>query len=100
MENINLPPFYVGQKVVCINNKPLPNRTNSIATERLVEGKEYIVSKIDPVDEYSVVPLPTISVRGVIGFFCVSRFAPIQENFQSISLEKILEKETELISSN
>lgn len=90
MENINLPPFWIGQKVIT---------TREFGRG---EGKECVVKAIEPPIYCSRCEKQTWGVLVDIWEYalCQTCFAPIQENFQSISLEKILEKETELISSN
>jgi len=106
MEQINLPPFYVGQKVVAIENS---------GTGRFKKGDKFIVNGnkflwesvwcIDIGHKNPVAPKMqyrgrTISTGDDIWWTLSSMFAPIEENFQSISLEKILEEETKLISVN
>lgn len=94
MENLNLPPFYVGQKIVSLIS------WNQV---RVLYGYKY------PQKEQVVVVTDIFKNNG--GEWMVTipgcevplwskRFAPIHENFQSISLEKVLEEETKLISVN
>ena len=87
--DINLPPFYVGQRVV-----------------QLVDGSRGQSKKGDV---HTVLGIKLLSQwcidigqkEGDRTIWCWHYcFAPIQENFQSISLEKILEEETKLISVN
>jgi hypothetical protein len=103
---MNLPPFYIGQKVVAITG-----------TDRLKKGSTHIVHAIyfkyccnrwcvsvgikgegdKPVcNTHNVThELPSNDV-----FHHHSYFRAIEETFQSISLEKVLENETSLIGSN
>ena len=109
----DFPPFYVGQRVVAV-------KTHS--QKAFKEGDVFVVKEIRASMcschgwEISVginIPQdfdPDYTERvdcGVVfidktgrWFFNTSIFAPIQENFQSISLEKILEEETKLVSAN
>jgi hypothetical protein len=105
-KELNLPPFYVGQRVVC--NTPTPT---------ISKGLEYRV-----IDMYYVSCCKTwgvcVGVEAVGKHYCPAHntthnpkvlsgvyhdaefFSPIEENFQSISIEKVLEKETPLIGVN
>ena len=70
-------PFKVGQKVICINNLPLPSRTNNDATKDLETDKVYTVLELNGIDERSVVFLYSVMVdNGKKQFYCSSRFAP------------------------
>lgn len=112
MEHINLPPFYIGQRVVAIETGELWKK-----------GDEFIVKGIKPgcckttswkVDVGILLPpcgrpykisceychVGYISYAGNIFWAEHNAFAPIQESFQSISLEKVLEQETKLIGVN
>lgn len=108
---LNLPPFYVGQKVVALR---------SVKTELngIVKGTVYTVKELTQctcgewkVDVGLMVSktgrclcATCDSPYGVTGsrviYVAAPLLAPVQENFQSISLEKVLEKETALISVN
>lgn len=113
MQELNFHPFYIGQRVVALKSKGNPYGIS------IKEGVVYVVKntmqckcgkwKID-------IGLPSSDPsRGVnTCAYCHHRYAthdgvswvgaallaPIEENFQSISLEKILEKETPLVSVN
>lgn len=98
MERNNLPPFYVGQKVVCINEKgwvevfPFKEvvcdgpKLNEICTIRDFDQSGYLL----------LVGYP----GGFDDGFYPAAFVPFEQNFQSISYEKVLENEQQLISSN
>jgi hypothetical protein len=105
MEN-NLPPFYVGQRVVALR---------SIGCVK--KGKEYVVLGLFKCTKCHVWYVQHTHAKGVVlndKFPCcgnpivtkdyraasAKHFAPIEENFQSITLEKVLEQETKLISVN
>jgi hypothetical protein len=112
MEN-NLPPFYVGQKVIAIQD-------HSRLTFK--KGQMFIVLDIrfyccsweifigvneaplpDPYCMYEQKCCRCSKIelsRDIRCFFYADLFAPVYENFQSISLSKILEEETKLISIN
>lgn len=106
MKEINLPPFYAGQKVVGIE----PNNYN-----RPENGRIYTVLQIrkgccnwevdigeTPKHPYLINCVVCLKNKphGGIMWFSSFRFAPIHENFQSVSFEKIIEKETHLISAS
>ena len=99
----NLPPFYVGQKVVC-------SSTNSAGTVSI--GKIYPILCIKQADCCGVW-IVDVGVRTnydmtvcSCGYECkhdntylASRFAPLQESvFPSLKLSQVVEKERELIS--
>lgn len=107
----NLPPFFPGQRIVAI--KTVLNKDGI----GVVKGKEYTVrscSKTCKCANYMVcVGLVNSTGGSLVCMKCGVRgadsstvkvgsqyFAPITENFQSISLEKVLETETPLISVN
>jgi hypothetical protein len=112
MSEINLPPFYVGQKVVAVKD-----------TISLKKGKEYVILDIKAayckcgwhVDIGLPLRYPNsktfkcgkCNAEGVLPPDAFGKewinyhlFAPVQENFQSISFEKVIEKETPLICVN
>lgn len=109
METFNLSPFYVGQRVVALKDH---------SQGMYKKGDRFIIASIYKATccDIWLVEIGILSVhnhwkcvicktggqkrRSDQAVFNSGSFAPIQENFQSISLEKILEKETELISSN
>lgn len=110
MSEINLPPFYVGQKVV------------ALATSRNVLGCQVVKDSIYTVAGNFQCPVCKkwmIDIKEILCPWmdnlqrcCVDvpyskymsgrseKFAPLLENFQSISLEKVMETETPLISVN
>lgn len=105
MSEINLPPFYKGQRVVNVKR---------IIHARIKKGTEFIVKDLlqCKCGEWAVDV--GVKLKGEFEISCVceavlserivwlqhSLFRPVQENFQSISLEKVLETETPLISVN
>lgn len=105
MKEINLPPFYVGQRVVAIKDHSMGSfKKGDIKTVLGIE-KLCCCWNIDVGIKFSQILWQCNTCKALkdtnqIGWINARSFAPIQENFQSISLEKILEKETELISSN
>lgn len=107
MREINLPPFYVGQKVVAL--------TTDIFFRRAIKDRVYTVlglqatccgwnidigAKVTQLKLQCGTCNKIIGDTNGIGWLHVKHFAPITENFQSISLEKVLEEETKLISVN
>lgn len=108
MKHTSIPPFYVGQEVVCIN--PIG---------RLVKDKKYTVLGLfqckvckkwqigfcDMDGDESGMKCPcgwitSTENAGPYRFAYAHRFAPITSTFQSITLEKVLEEETKLIGVN
>lgn len=105
---MNLPPFYVGQRVVALNTGIT-----------LVKNKVYTITGIYPSDcgcqgwDVTVGLLTNQTThrcdvcgrQGLINrtnqrLYLHSLFAPIEETFQAITLEKVLENETPLVSAN
>lgn len=103
-----LPPFYVGQRIVSLR----------ISTVRkwLKKDKIYIIESLDFCCEWLVdvgfkIELPFVgnrctickkllSGREGIDWVYARHFAPIREDFQEISFEKVIEKEKSLICVN
>lgn len=111
MSEINLPPFYIGQKVVCVKTS-----ANKLGMS-VIKGEVYVIKalikcncglwKCDVGVRHSIQGNSycgycgyTFAQIGGVGWCNCNLFAPIESQFQSISLSEILEKETELISSN
>lgn len=109
MSSINFPPFYVGQKVVAVANHQ--KRMFKIGEQFTIMG---IVPSRCKCSGWEVdIGIVSNSYRGhctdcngfystndLIYWFDAASFVPFHENFQSISLEKVLEEETKLISVN
>lgn len=92
MDNINLPPFYIGQRVVALDDS-CPG-----FGYQYKKGDEKQVDKLrfsEKSKKWDFLPVGESRYH-----LACHKFAPIQENFQSISLEKVLELETPLISVN
>lgn len=103
----NLPPFYVGQMVVAIKG-----HSQGIYKK----GQEFVVLglyksncgcwninvgiKSRAPKTYCITHPETIWLNNGESAFGASGFAPIEETFQSITLEKVLENETSLIGAN
>lgn len=108
MKEINLPPFYVGQRVVAINDG------NDKITTVVHKGQEFVILDIYQcsacnkwkVDIGHLTHSSCTSCKcgkikhGNIKWAAAEIFAPIQETFQSITLEKVLETETRLLGVN
>lgn len=102
----NLPPFYVGQKVVALKDSPYH--------PEMRKGKVFTVLALNFCCCWSIdIGLKVMKSHlycadcnivfgqhGSIAWKCAKRFAPLEENFESISLEKVLETETKLIGVN
>lgn len=105
----NFPPFYVGQRVVRVGASvhPFVKKGDVYTVAAIKQCQSCKNWKVSCVEFH-----PTHSGHGeycncgniiISDGFIYGRaegFAPIQENFQSISLEKILEEETKLVSAN
>lgn len=115
MKNLNLPPFYAGQKVVCVN-----------PTDRLIKDKIYTVIScfidccgywavtLSGIPDISESDLPIlkgeicrcykndhIRISSGLRIFYASRFTPVQEQrLPLITLSKIQETEKEEILIN
>jgi hypothetical protein len=106
----SLPPFYIGQRVVALKTSFKRNGF------QIIEGKTYTVkeqyqcakcgkwvvglaelSPINP-DNWKSCCMDDCKLSCAGGN--AKYFAPVVENFQSITLEKVLEEETKLISVN
>lgn len=107
----NLPPFYVGQKVVYITGKNMLK--DSIHTVSEIEksrcgcyfiwiGNEVKI-KGKPFDYYSCVECGKISLGSFIhsNGWSSKSFRPLQESvFPSLTMSRVIEKERELVSMN
>jgi hypothetical protein len=111
MADINLPPFYVGQRIVAIKDH---------SQGRFKKGDEFVVKDQKmkccgwavyygdnmKFPKGTIIEWPCSHCGGKTlskdqrVFFKSTSFVPIEQNFQSISLEKVLEKETPMISVN
>lgn len=103
--NKNIPPFYVGQRVVALNDA-----TNN-AGYSIKKGEEFTVKQIKSsccrwIVDIGFETKVDGNICGACGkvylsygvVWCNARhFAPITSQFQSITLEKILEIETPLV---
>lgn len=92
MEN-NLQPFYVGQRVVAVD---------AASGSQFKNGQNYIVSAVEYKLGNPHHPIGRVTYYwyvGIIGFadggayYRPAIFAPIQENFEAITFEKINELE-------
>lgn len=104
MENLNnLPSFYVGQKVVYIGRyKELIGSIHTITKVYKIRCGCYIVETDNlSNDDYNTCSDCgcRIYIYGKVGM--ASSFKPLQESvFPSLTMSKVLEKESQLISMN
>lgn len=104
MENINLPPFYSGQRVVCIVNQ---------SQNFVTKGQEFIVIGVKKFCCKWTIDVGLINIKmSVICKDCGHReithiawlkadlFIPIDESFEVIEYCEVLGKEKPLISAN
>lgn len=101
MKNINIPPFYVGQKVVALKS------SKSKHGYQVVKGLTYTVQdyfQCTGCKEWKIgikeMPIVGNNIQccmpAPINSFCcgpAKYFAPIIENFEAITFEKVLEQE-------
>lgn len=108
MDNLNLPPFYVGQKVVYINNVSLP--TNSIHTVlNIVKssccgmwGIQIECSRLllAPQKRCCQCGLHS-SFTGERQYYAAISFKTLEEmKFPSLKMKEVVKKESQLISMN
>jgi hypothetical protein len=106
MSQLNLPPFYIGQRVVAVTStlfisKGLEYRVIDMYYRSCCKKWSIYIGYVDIGEHYCPVHNTTHKPRVLKGVYHNAKyFAPIEENFQSISLEKVLEKETPLIGVN
>lgn len=105
MEKLNLPPFYVGQKVVCIQSHPMgffkKGQEFTIIDARKMKCCADWVVDIGIHTHYLEMDCSCCGATvDNISYYRSSRFAPIQESkFKAVTFEKICE-EVELICEN
>lgn len=97
MKDINLPPFYPTQKVVCVVD--LYKLRSIYGYNYPYKGDILTITKCEKVSPSAKCFLCCF-VEDVFQDLSHEFFAPVQENFQSISLEKVLEDVTPMISGN
>ena len=75
-------PFFVGQRVVCVEKKPL-SKVNSIFNEKIVTDNVYVV---DAVGDFTspYYPYKWVKVGGMATKWDVLSFAPIEEQKEKI----------------
>lgn len=100
INDINFAPFYAGQKVVAVD---------AMEGATFKNGQNYVVSKVEYKLGNPSHPIGRVTYYwyvGIVGFsnggayYRPTIFAPIEEKFETITLEKVLEQELYLISSN
>lgn len=107
MEKITIPPFYVGQEVVALNNdkEGIFKKGDEFKVTSCIKGccEWEVTIGIMNTDWINSV-CTKCGKKEIIGNkeipFYASRFAPITSTFQSISLTKVLETELPLIGVN
>lgn len=101
----SLPPFYVGQKVVVLKRLYVAKKKKGTIVEVLAImrckcGLWLIDIGTKCKHDFDITCECENVIDNGIMWLDARMFAPIQENFQSISLEKILEEETKLVGAN
>lgn len=102
MSEIDLPPFYVGQKVVRIVESNRPD---------MKKGSKYTIADIRYCCRKWGWRIALVEVdntrKGVCECgrrdtpnFAAKNFAPVEENFETISFKEVIRKETPLTCSN
>lgn len=109
MEQINLPPFYTGQKIValktskCRTIKKGKVYTAAFCVKGCCQGWDVGIKEVTAYLDFSQCYKCNKTVRHTGKFFLIGRasaFVPLEETFQPITLEKVLENETGLICVN
>lgn len=109
-ELLNLPPFYIGQKAVCVDDKFGTN--GEVAAIKL--GDVYVIKAVRKFCCNWTVDIGKRCVGFAICSSCgkeeneinnihwlrASRFLPIEENFIAIEFEKVIEQEQKLVCVN
>lgn len=80
--------FKVGQKVVCINNKPIYNSIFNASLIKLKEGEIYTVK----LATYDGLLLNEVKSSHPTGEFRIDRFRPINDDWVDELLSKIIEE--------
>jgi len=105
-DNINLPPFYVGQRVVALNNSSNGARVKD--NVYVVKGLKRCgcgrwLIDIGDVGELAITQCKCGRhdfVFAVNEWHYADAFAPIESTFSAITLSEVIEIETPLICSN
>jgi hypothetical protein len=107
---MNLPPFHIGQKVVALKTSFKRHGFQIVKWEVYTVKDQYQCEKCGKwvVGLAELSPINPNQWRSCCMDDCkltcaggnAKYFAPIVENFQSITLEKVFEQETKLISVN
>lgn len=115
MKNKSIPPFYVGQEVVCIDNNSYVH-SGIRADSMLKRGSVYIVKDIkqsaccqkwvvyvgtdNGVGYVRCSKCGVVTMSGKEDYFVAARFAPITSQFKTIEYSSVIEKETETVGAN
>lgn len=103
---MNIPPFYIGQRVVVITSTPF-----------LKTGDEYTVQSLyykscckswtvhvgitdNGAQPYCPIHKTTHGIEGHLVHHNAKYFAPIESNFEAISYTKVMEEESPLVCVN
>lgn len=78
----------VGQKVVCINSKPISNSIFNDSLRKLKEGEIYTVK----LATYDGLLLNEVKSSHPTGEFCIDRFRPIDDTWVDELLCKLIEE--------
>jgi hypothetical protein len=110
MTDIPIPPFFIGQKIICIKGR-------KGKYSEVIKDQTYIVGECIYCENCKVWWVGVLKQSGLIVSICPSchvvvpasnkyyyygaeLFAPIEENFQSISFKECIEKEQVVTSIN
>lgn len=93
MDNLNIAPFYVGQKVLGSDRVP--------ALSKVKKGHPYVISHCEyKMNRVNGLWFWYVGIPGHHDWLAPYLFVPVEEKFEPITLEKILEEETKLINAN
>lgn len=111
MKDINFPPFYPGQRIVCVDDAynfiPIPIKKD--IEYRVISCKQSGCSCKQWIVDIGITSECPNTLCNICGgsyisspewFLRANRFVPIEEKFESISLTKVYEIESPLISVN
>lgn len=112
MENLNLPPFYVGQKVVKMKDGSVIKKGDIVTvTHQFRCGcGEWYIQWGQPIQQYGIITCTCTkcksNMREIVPIKAdwvaqARNFAPLQEQtYPLISLKKVVEENRELVSAN
>jgi len=106
---MNLPPFYIGQKIVALNdfayhkkhgfNTPITNTVYTVRGLRYLEGKNSMIWCVDLVEVRNEIRKFAGGVVGEISW-SAKEFIEVETIKAKLELSKVLEKVNEFVCAN